>query len=146
MLALIGVMGVWSLAMDTLSQVIVATVIAVIPGFGPGIWASEAARSRGVMRPVNDVLQTLPQLVYIIPFIYLMPVSIVRASWPQLYAFPVVVRLVERVSRTSRRRLWSGRCVRATRGQVFVGEDPPRRRHDHAVSVNQGIIMVLAVW
>ena len=48
------------------------------------------------MRPVNDVLQTLPQLVYIIPFIYLMPVSIVPGIVAGvLYAFPVV-RLVER--------------------------------------------------
>ena len=39
MLALIGFMGVWSLAMDTLSQVVVATVIAVILGFGLGVWA-----------------------------------------------------------------------------------------------------------
>ena len=31
-------------------------------------------------RELLDVLQTLPQLVYIIPFIYLMPVSIVARS------------------------------------------------------------------
>ena len=77
MLALIGFMGVWALAMDTLSQVLVATLIAVVLGFGLGVWASESRTVSGVMRPVNDVLQTLPQLVYIIPFIYLMPVSIV---------------------------------------------------------------------
>ena len=51
MLALIGVMGVWSLAMDTLSQVIVATVMAVILGFGLGVWASESRTVSGVMRP-----------------------------------------------------------------------------------------------
>ena len=34
------------------------------------------------MRPINDVLQTLPQLVYIIPFIYLMPVSMSPGSSP----------------------------------------------------------------
>ena len=135
MLALIGFMGVWSLAMDTLSQVIVATVIAVILGFGLGIWASESRTVSGVMRPVNDVLQTLPQLVYIIPFIYLMPVSIVPGIVAAvLYAFPVVVRLVERglkdVAPESRR---GGRCVRGDpRSDSSQGEDPPRRRHDHA--------------
>ena len=36
MLALIGFMGVWALAMDTLSQVVVATLLAVILGFGLG--------------------------------------------------------------------------------------------------------------
>ena len=97
MLALIGFMGVWALAMDTLSQVLVATLIAVILGFGLGVWASESRTVSGVMRPINDVLQTLPQLVYIIPFIYLMPVSIVPGIVAAvLYAFPVVVRLVER--------------------------------------------------
>ena len=41
--------------------------------------------------------QTLPQLVYIIPFIYLMPVSIVPGIVAGvLYAFPVTMRLVER--------------------------------------------------
>ena len=49
------------------------------------------------MRPVNDVLQTLPQLVYIIPFIYLMPISIVPGILAGvLYAFPRDPRLVER--------------------------------------------------
>ena len=49
-----------------------------------------------ILRPVNDVLQTLPQLVYIIPFIYLMPVSIVPGMIAGvLYSFPVVARLVE---------------------------------------------------
>ena len=36
MLMLIGVMGVWALAMDTLSQVLVATVIGVIIGVALG--------------------------------------------------------------------------------------------------------------
>ena len=97
MLAWIGVMGVWSLAMDTLSQVLVATVLAVVLGVAFGVWAAESNAVSKTLRPINDVLQTLPQLVYIIPFIYLMPVSIVPGIIAGvLYAFPVVVRLVER--------------------------------------------------
>ena len=121
--------------MDTLSQVIVATVIAVVLGFGLGIWASESRTVSGVMRPVNDVLQTLPQLVYIIPFIYLMPVSIVPGIVAAvLYAFPVVVRLVERglkdVAPESGRS--GGRIRRDPPSDPSQGEDPARRRHDHA--------------
>ena len=59
--------------------------------------AAESNRFSKAMRPVNDLLQTLPQLVYIIPFIYLMPVSIVPGIVAAvLYAFPVTLRLVER--------------------------------------------------
>ena len=61
-------------AMDTASQVLVATAIAVAIGFAIGVWAAESPRVERLLRPLLDALQTLPQLVYIIPFIYLMPV------------------------------------------------------------------------
>jgi glycine betaine/proline transport system permease protein len=147
MLALIGVMGVWSLAMDTLSQVIVATVIAVILGFGLGVWASESSTVSGVMRPVNDVLQTLPQLVYIIPFIYLMPVSIVPGIVAAvLYAFPVVVRLVERgLKDVAPEAVEAAGAFGATRGQILRKVKIPLAGDTIMLGVNQGIIMVLAV-
>src|SRR4029079_1182982 len=100
MLALIGVIGEWGTAMETLSQVLVATVLAVVLGLGLGVWAAESKTVSRILRPVNDVLQTLPQLVYIIPLIYLMPVSIVPGMIAGvLYAFPVVARLVENGTR-----------------------------------------------
>src|SRR5262249_20881453 len=96
MLALIGVVGEWDEAMSTMSQVLVATALAVLIGVALGICAADSKVVSSVLRPVNDVLQTLPQLVYIIPFIYLMPVSIVPGIIAGvLYAFPVVARLVE---------------------------------------------------
>src|SRR4029079_7705558 len=96
MFALIGVVGEWATAMETLSQVLVATVLAVGLGLGLGVWAAESKTVSRILRPVNDVLQTLPQLVYIIPSIYLIPVSIVPGMIAGvLYSFPVVARLVE---------------------------------------------------
>jgi glycine betaine/proline transport system permease protein len=96
MIALIGFTNEWIPAMDTLSQVLVATVLTMALGIPLGIWAAESRRTQRVMRPILDVLQTLPQLVYIIPFIYLMPVSIVPGVIAGvLYATPVVIRLVE---------------------------------------------------
>jgi glycine betaine/proline transport system permease protein len=147
MLALIGVMGVWALAMDTLSQVLVATIIAVILGFGLGVWASESRTVSRVMRPINDVLQTLPQLVYIIPFIYLMPVSIVPGIVAGvLYAFPVVVRLVERGLRdVAPESVEAAGAFGATRGQILRKVKIPLAGDAIMLGVNQGIIMVLAV-
>ena len=147
MLALIGFMGVWALAMDTLSQVLVATLIAVILGFGLGVWASESRTVSHVMRPINDVLQTLPQLVYIIPFIYLMPVSIVPGIVAAvLYAFPVVVRLVERgIKDVSPEAVEAAGAFGATRGQTLRKVKIPLAGDAIMLGVNQGIIMVLAL-
>ena len=147
MLGAIGVTGVWALAMDTLSQVLVATLIAVVIGIGLGIAASESSTVSKSLRPVNDVLQTLPQLVYIIPFIYLMPVSIVPGIVAGvLYAFPVVVRLVERgLDDVAPQSVEAAGAFGATRRQVLTKVKIPLAGDAIMLGVNQGIIMVLAV-
>ena len=147
MLALIGVTGVWGLAMDTLSQVLVATVLAVAIGVVLGVWAAESQTVSRVMRPINDVLQTLPQLVYIIPFIYLMPVSIVPGIIAGvLYAFPVVVRLVERgVRDVAPEAVEAAGAFGATRRQILAKVKVPLAGDAIMLGVNQGIVMVLAV-
>ena len=147
MLGAIGVTGVWALAMDTLSQVLVATLIAVVIGIGLGVAASESKAVSKALRPVNDVLQTLPQLVYIIPFIYLMPVSIVPGIIAGvLYAFPVVVRLVERgINDVAPQSVEAAGAFGATRRQVLTKVKIPLAGDAIMLGVNQGIIMVLAV-
>jgi glycine betaine/proline transport system permease protein len=147
MLGLIGFTGVWALAMDTLSQVLVATAIAVVIGVALGVLAAESNGFSKAMRPVNDLLQTLPQLVYIIPFIYLMPVSIVPGIVAGvLYAFPVTVRLVERgvrdVAPTS---VEAARAFGASRRQVLTKVKLPLAGDAVMLGINQAIIMVLAV-
>ena len=147
MLAWIGVMGVWALAMDTLSQVLVATVLAVVIGVALGVWAAESNAVSKTLRPINDVLQTLPQLVYIIPFIYLMPVSIVPGIIAGvLYAFPVVVRLVERgVRDVAPEAVEAAGAFGATRRQILTKVKIPLAGDAIMLGVNQGIVMVLAV-
>jgi glycine betaine/proline transport system permease protein len=143
----IGVLGMWAYAMDTFSQVLVATGIAVLIGVALGVWAAESKTVSRVLRPVNDVLQTLPQLVYIIPFIYLMPVSIVPGIVAGvLYAFPVVVRLVERgVRDVAPDSVEAANAYGATRRQLLTKVKLPLAGDAIMLGVNQGIIMVLAV-
>ncbi len=147
MLALIGVTGEWTNAMDTASQVLVATVLTLIVAFPLGVWAAESARTTRVLRPVLDVLQTLPQLVYIIPFIYLMPVSIVPGVLASvLYAAPVVIRLVEAgVREVSPHAVEAAGAFGATRLQLLLKVKIPLARDSIMLGVNQGMIMVLAV-
>ncbi len=147
MLVSIGVAGVWPLAMDTLSQVLVATVLAVAVGVTLGVLAAESQAVSNVLRPVNDVLQTLPQLVYIIPFIYLMPVSIVPGVIAGvLYAFPVVTRLVERgVRDVAPEAVEAAGAFGATRRQILTKVKVPLAGDAIMLGVNQGIVMVLAV-
>ena len=147
MLAAIGIMGVWEPAMDTASQVVVATAIAVALGLVIGIWAAESPRVDRLLRPVLDTLQTLPQLVYIIPFIYLMPVSRIPGVIASvLYAIPVVIRLVANGLRNvPPAAVEAASAFGASRAQVLAKVKVPLARDSIMLGVNQGIILVLAV-
>jgi glycine betaine/proline transport system permease protein len=147
MLAAIGFIGEWANGMDTFSQVIVATGLTVVVGVALGVCAAESRTVDRILRPVNDVLQTLPQLVYLIPFVYLMPVSgvpgVVAAV---LYAVPVTMRLVARgVQDVSPDAVEAARSFGATRLQLLAKVKIPLARNAIMLGVNQGIIMVLAV-
>ncbi|MGW3462367.1 ABC transporter permease, partial [Streptomyces olivaceoviridis] len=65
--ALVDSLDLWDRAMSTLALVLVATVIALVISVPLGI---RAARSRAVgaaVRPVLDLLQTMPSMVLLIP-------------------------------------------------------------------------------
>jgi glycine betaine/proline transport system permease protein len=147
MLAAIGVMGVWEPAMDTASQVLVGTALAVALGLVVGIWAAESPRVEKRLRPLLDTLQTLPQLVYIIPFIYLVPVSRIPGVVASvLYAVPVVIRLVTSGLRSvSAEAVEAASAFGASRMQVLAKVKLPLARDSIMLGVNQGIILVLAV-
>jgi glycine betaine/proline transport system permease protein len=147
MLGAIGIMGVWEPAMDTASQVVVATAIAVALGLIIGIWAAESPGVDRLLRPVLDTLQTLPQLVYIIPFIYLMPVSRIPGVIASvLYAIPVVIRLVANGLRNvPPAAVEAASAFGASRAQVLAKVKLPLARDSIMLGVNQGIILVLAV-
>jgi glycine betaine/proline transport system permease protein len=147
MLAAIGVLGVWEPGMDTASQVIVATALAVLFGIAIGIWAAESPRVERLLRPLLDTLQTLPQLVYIIPFIYLMPVSRIPGIVASvLYAVPVVIRLVTNGLRgVPPAAVEAASAFGASRGQVLGKVKLPLARDSIMLGVNQAIVLVLAV-
>jgi len=147
MFAVIGAVGMWEPAMETFAQVLVATGLTVLIGVALGVAAAESNAVSKVVRPVNDVFQTLPQLVYIIPFVYLMPISYVPGIVASvLYAFPAVVRLVERgVRDVAPESVEAARAFGATRRQVLGKVKIPLAGDAVMLGVNQGIIMVLGV-
>ncbi|MEU0058325.1 ABC transporter permease/substrate binding protein [Streptomyces sp. NPDC006334] len=67
--ALIDSLDLWEEAMSTLSLVLVATVIALVVSVPLGIWAARSRTVSATLRPVLDLLQTMPSMVLLIPAI-----------------------------------------------------------------------------
>ena len=95
----------------------------------------ERRGSAASSRPINDVLQTLPQLVYVIPFVYVFPISYVPGP-DRVGALRVPGRRAARRARRARRGAACGRGRGRVRRDAAPdpgqGEDPARARRDHA--------------
>ncbi|MGW3207976.1 ABC transporter permease/substrate binding protein [Streptomyces sp. NPDC001135] len=65
--ALVDSLALWDEAMSTLSLVLVATVIALVISVPLGIWAARSKAVSATVRPVLDLLQTMPSMVLLIP-------------------------------------------------------------------------------
>jgi len=147
MLCVIGVLGEWDSGMNTASQVIVALILTMLVAFPIGVWVAESKRAERAVRPVLDILQTLPQLVYLIPFVYLFPISYVPGIVAGvLYAAPVVIRLVSAGIRdVPANTIEAAVSFGASKNQVLRKVKIPLARDAIMLGVNQGIVMVLAV-
>ena len=94
--ALVDSLALWDEAMQTLSLVLVAGVIALVLAVPLGVWAARSKAVGATVRPVLDVMQTLPAFVYLIPAIIFFSLGTVPAVIATIvFAMPVGVRMTE---------------------------------------------------
>ena len=66
-LLLIGFIGLWQLAMSTLSIMTTAVLLSIVIGVPTGILMAKSKIATHLIRPVLDIMQTIPTFVYLIP-------------------------------------------------------------------------------
>ncbi|MFF8447009.1 ABC transporter permease subunit [Streptomyces leeuwenhoekii] len=146
-LVAIGVLGVWKPSLDTLSQVLAAVAVTLVTGLAIGVAAARSDRCERLLRPVLDVLQTMPQFVYLIPVVALFGVGRAPAvAAAVVYALPAVVRITAQgLRQVDPAALESARSLGATGGQQLRQIQLPLARPALLLAVNQGVVLVLAV-
>ncbi|MFH8406731.1 ABC transporter permease [Streptomyces sp. NPDC018019] len=146
-MAAIGVLGVWKPSMNTLSQVLAALAVTLVLGFGIGILAAGSKRLEAILRPVLDVMQTMPQFVYLIPVVALFAVGRAPAAAAAVvYALPAVIRITTQgLRQVDPGAMESARSLGATRWQILRQVQLPLARPALLLAVNQGVVLVLAV-
>ena len=64
---LLGALGLWEQAMQTVAITAVSVIISVIIGLPLGILAARSDVVRAAVNPLLDLMQTIPSFVYLIP-------------------------------------------------------------------------------
>ena len=88
--------GQWVTSMQTLALVLVAAIIAVVIAVPLGIAAARNDTFSAVLRPVLDLMQSMPAFVYLIPAIVFFSIGVVPGVVATvIFALPPGVRLTE---------------------------------------------------
>jgi glycine betaine/proline transport system permease protein len=144
---LVGLLGMWELAMDTLSQVIVAVIISILIGIPLGLWAARNDAADRGLRVMNDFLQTIPVFVYLVPVIMLFNVGRVAGILASvLYALPPVIRLTSLgIRQVDKEIVEAAEAFGSTGRQVLLKVQIPLALPAIMLGVNQTIMMVLSM-
>lgn len=93
-LVLLDLIGVWSETMTTLAMILTAVVFCAVAGVPIGIAAARSDRFARVMRPILDIMQTIPPFVYLVPIVMLFGVGMTPGIIATIiFALPPIIRL-----------------------------------------------------
>jgi len=93
-LIFIDLVDLWSEAMTTLAMIFTAVLFCMLIGIPLGIIASRSKTFEIMLRPVLDVMQTIPSFVYLIPVVMLFGVGLTPGVVATIiFALPPIIRL-----------------------------------------------------
>lgn len=90
----LGYLGMWELTMTTLAMVLSSLVFCAAVGIPLGIIAARSDAFEAVLRPVLDVMQTIPTFAYLVPVVMLFSIGTVSGVIATIvFALPPIIRL-----------------------------------------------------
>jgi glycine betaine/proline transport system permease protein len=146
-LVLIGSLGLWELAMQTLSLMVVAVAIIVVIGIPIGVATARSDIVQAGLRPVLDLMQTMPSFVYLIPAVMLFGLGKFSAVLATvIYAVPPLIRLTDLgIRQVDKEVLEAASAFGATERQKLFGVQLPLALPSIMAGINQSVMMALAM-
>ena len=93
-LIFIDLVDLWQETMTTLAMIFTAVIFCMLIGIPLGIVASRSNLFETILRPILDIMQTIPSFVYLIPVVMLFGVGLTPGVVATIvFALPPIVRL-----------------------------------------------------
>jgi choline ABC transporter permease protein len=139
--------GYWAATMETLSLVAISTMVATAIGIPLGIMAAHHPRFYALLRPVLDLMQTLPTFVYLIPTLVLFGLGVVPGLISTvIFALPAPIRLTQLgISNVPTALREAGEAFGATPLQLLWKVELPSAKKSILAGLTQCIMLSLSM-
>lgn len=139
--------GYWDETLQSLTLVLAACIVCMAFGVPIGIAAAHRPRLYAWMRPVLDLMQTLPTFVYLIPAIVFFGIGMVPGLLATvIFVLPAPIRLTQLgISSTPDSLVEAARAFGATNRQLLWKVELPSALPQIMAGLNQTIMLSLSM-
>jgi len=143
----IGTLGLWELCMSTLALIASAVLISIVLGVPIGILSARSDRVDNIVRPVLDVMQTMPAFVYLIPALMFFGIGKVPGVIATvIFAVPPSVRLTNLgIRQVPKDLVEAAHTFGSTGMQLLVKVQIPLALPSIMAGINQTIMLSLSM-
>jgi glycine betaine/proline transport system permease protein len=146
-LVFIGLIGMWKSAMVTVALVVTAVSFSLLIGIPLGLLAGKSKRFGAIVRPVLDVMQTLPAFAYLVPVVILLGIGNVSGVVVTVvFALPPIIRLTDLgVRHVPKNLVEAGYAFGSSSLRVLFSIEVPLAMPSIMAGVNQTLLMALSM-
>ena len=146
-LVFIDLIGLWPETMTTLSMIVTSVLFCVMLGIPLGIAAARSNKLLAVIRPVLDIMQTIPSFVYLVPIVMLFGVGMAPGIIATIiFALPPIVRLTNLGIRNVRGDLIeAAEAFGSTPWQMLIEIQLPLALRTIMAGLNQTLMLALSM-
>ncbi|WP_338498949.1 choline ABC transporter permease subunit [Pseudomonas sp. WP18] len=140
-------LGYWQETLETLAQVTFATLVCVVIGVPLGIVAAHRPWFYAALRPVLDLMQTVPTFVYLIPTLTLFGLGVVPGLISTVvFAIAAPIRLTYLgISDVPEELMDAGKAFGCSRRQLLARIELPHAMPSIAAGITQCIMLSLSM-
>ena len=146
-LIFIDLVDLWSESMTTLAMIFTAVIFCIIIGIPLGILCSRSKIFETIMRPILDVMQTIPSFVYLIPVVMLFGIGLTPGVVATIiFALPPIIRLTNLgIRQVGKGFKEAGSSLGLTKLLILVKIEMPLALKTIMAGINQTLMLALSM-
>jgi glycine betaine/proline transport system permease protein len=146
-LVFIDLVDLWSESMTTLAMIFTAVIFCMLIGIPLGILASRSNTFEIILRPILDIMQTIPSFVYLIPVVMLFGVGLTPGVVATIiFALPPIIRLTNLgIRQVGKGFKEAGSSLGLTKFLILIKIEIPLSLKTIMAGVNQTLMLALSM-